>query len=57
MTTAEIKTFNKILREKAAEYKNNPEEAKKFLVRAGISTKGGKYTKAYEHLCIQQDQA
>lgn len=57
MTPTEINAFNKLLRKKAFDFKSNPEEARDFLVRAGISTPKGKFTKAYKNLCIQPDQA
>ncbi|MFN6378099.1 MAG: hypothetical protein ACK4WD_02410 [Flavobacteriales bacterium] len=57
MTPKEINTFTKLLRKKAVDFKANPQEAKDFLVRAGISTPKGKFTKAYKNLCIQPDQA
>lgn len=56
MTQSEINAFGKIMRQRAAEFKNQPRLAKAFLIRAGIATKGGKFTKTYKNLCTPQDQ-
>jgi len=53
MSQSEYEEFKKkILEVKQKEISNNQEEARAFLVRAGIFTEKGNVTKAYEDMFL-----